>query len=345
MAITGNQMAQLMGRGVNLGQCFDNNQNSRSPTVVRPILDAIKKEGFQTVRIPVTWWPESKDRCMLDDSTFMSQLDNAIYYAISLNLIVLLNTHHEDWLNNGYTGAKEQNDKFWAHWRGIATRYKNIPQNKLIFQILNEPHGSSFGTQQLGNCNDQRCLELTRLINKTGFDGVRYVDEDRIVAVMPNNLGNCYRCNPVYESKNMLPGYGNDKYLMFTCHTYDTFNFCGQDGNVNMYTSTSDPVGTLHKEVDARLQMVKDWQNKMGGPDVIGVAFTEYGIGRTKTENLNNYLVREHFKYTAMRARALGFGIIVWSDCGWFKLYDLVTVNGKTTVNWIYGLKDAILNK
>jgi hypothetical protein len=76
--------------GINLGQVFesDDYNRPRDATNVSPLLLAFKQEGFKHVRIPVTWFPDATGgaagRCRLDDTTFMSQLENAIFYSINV---------------------------------------------------------------------------------------------------------------------------------------------------------------------------------------------------------------------------------------------------------------------
>lgn len=345
-------MAKLVGRSINLGQRFEATQNSRDPSKVRPILDAMKREGFQAVRIPITFWADTPETCQLNNATFMGQVDNAINYAVSIGLIVMINCHHEHWLYDTYTGTQEQNSMVWKHWKALAARYRHIPQNKLIFQTINEPQGKAFGSSAHGfDPNDPRRIELTRLINKCSYDGIRAFEKEnnlqptRIVAVTVNNMGNCYKCNTVYPSAADLPGGGSSKYMVLTVHSYDDFRFCGQDGNVSFYTGSPNAVSELRNDIDKRLQMLTDWQQRIGTE--IGIIISEYGVGRRTTSDLNHDLIREYFRYTARRAVERGFGTFAWTDSGtgssWFALFKQDSTTGQVT--WLYSLKDAIMNK
>lgn len=159
--------------------------------------------------------------------------------------------------------------------------------------------------------------------------------------------GNIYRLGATYPNKTALPGAGNDQYLMVTAHSYNNFSYCGQDGSLAEYKSQPNPVAALRADIDARVTMVKNWHTQIGGSAVVGFALTEMGIGRKNSSDLNNDLIREHIKYTCNKYRDNGYGVYIWTDgaYGWFRLYNLSTVNGVLSVNWIYSLKEAFLNR
>jgi hypothetical protein len=62
----------------------DKYNRPRDAAHVSPLLLAFKQQGFQHVRIPVTWFPDGSTICLLDDPDFMQQLENAIYYSINV---------------------------------------------------------------------------------------------------------------------------------------------------------------------------------------------------------------------------------------------------------------------
>ena len=325
-------MATAMGKGINLGATFEMDMNSRSADRIHALFSSYKAKGFHSVRIPVTWSVNAQGWSRLRDATFMAQLDDAIRYAVSIGLIVLINTHHEHWLYSSYTGTSEQNGVFWTLWKDIATRYKDIPQNKLVFQILNEPQGR-FGAYKDGtDPQSKACKDLTKLINRTGYDGVRFVDKTRVVAFMPTNMGNCFQVPACYPTASDLPMPG-DKYLMMTFHSYDPFTWCGQDGSDHQYASQAHPYTALRADIDKRTKMIADWKHKM--PAELGAVMTEFGIGRRNTPDLNNALIREHLRYTAASMANAGCGVMLWVDNGWFKVMQEPT--------YIYGLADAML--
>jgi endoglucanase len=314
MTLTGSQIAANMKRGINLGSTFERTSNSTSPDRVRPLLLSAWKKGYRHVRIPVTWMG---DNCYYD-------LTNAIDYAIGLGFIVILNSHHENWLNNGYAMTDEQNGIFWQHWKDVATYYKSRWQSKLIFEILNEPHGV-FGEYNQGgdrDCNCNRAIQLTQRINKTGFDGIRMVDKTRVICFQPNAMGNISTCCNIYPNAASLPGGGYDKYLIVSVHTYDPWNFCGQDGNDSVYLSQSNWWLSLHADIDKRFTDLTNWHSQVGGDSVVGVAIGEFGVGRTNNSNLNSYVIEQYYKYTTQVCLSHNWGVCAWDDCnnGWFEV-------------------------
>jgi endoglucanase len=328
-----------IGTGINLGQTFENHDHPRDASSVSPRILAYSQKGFKSIRIPVTWYPDDKNgACVLDDSVFMQQLDNAIYYAVSLGMCVVLNSHFENWLMNNYDGTEQYNGKFWALWRNIATRYKGINEWNLVFEVLNEPN-KKFGDWQIGNCNNSTCLAYTRQINKVGFDGIRNVQSNRWVMLSPN-ASQCYsQCGNVWPDKSQLPGGGSDKYLICAVHNYEPSNFTLEWGSNSMYMNQSNPFGVQQNDITKYYNYLTQWQASMGGSSVIQIAITEFGIGDSGNTNRRNCdLCRTWYRQVAKGARDRGFMPLAWCDCGWFSLSTM-----PPSIQWVDGLADACL--
>lgn len=340
------ELAKAMGTGWNAGQLFDNNDRSRDPAKVRPIIKAYWDKGFRHMRLPVTWYGKTTTTCRLNDTLFMSQLDNALSYAIGLGFIVILNTHHEDFLNGAYDSSEAFNGIFWRLWRDIATRYKSIDKNKLIFEVLNEPH-AVFGDYSGGCCcNCTKALGYTRQINKVGYDGIRYVDADRTISLCPNAM-QCYsQCGSLYPSEAALPGGGNDKHLFVSVHTYDKYEFCSNTGTNEYYNKQADPIAALRKDLDDIISTLYNWHTTVGGFDKIGLMINEYGVGCSTpgSTRRDTDLVREYYRYLARKAREKNFPIAVWSDGNYGQAwYGIERVKADGTVEFPAWLANCAL--
>jgi endoglucanase len=343
MAITADAMVRGMYRGISCGQVFESVANSRDSWRLHKLLDAWWARGFRHVRIPVTWYGDSTDTCKLNDSTFMAQLTDTVNYAVQKGFIVMLNAHHEHWLHNNYDMTELYNGRFWALWRDIALRFNYVAQNKLIFEILNEPQGVFGNWSGAVSVNDPGAIQRTQMIMKTGFDGVRFVSGTRIVACSTNGMGSVGTVNSIYPTKDKLPGFGNDRYVMAHVHTYDDWKFCGQDGSCDMYTCQSDPIGALHRDIDARFAQLAAWRDKLGGNAVVPVQIGEYGIGRMDQWKRDNALTREYYMYTTRRCMAYGIAPTVWDD-GSGNWYATESIDSSGNVQFVFGLVDAIMS-
>lgn len=344
-ALTPAQMIVRMGTGCNIGNVFERKDHDMSAASVSPVLKAYADKGFKHVRIPCTWYPdELNGACRLDDPVFMKNLDSAIYYAVSLGMCVLLNTHFENWIHKHYDGTEAYKGKFWTLWKNIATRYKGIKQSDLVYEVLNEPN-TLLGSFDCNNCNDPTAIGLTRSIIKVGFDGIRSVDPTRIVMLPTNGMQAVCQCAAVYPTASLLPGGGSDKYLMVSVHIYCPWTFCSESGTNDIYLKQSDPFGAMQRDVDNILGQLKTWQTNVGGDSVLGLAVTEFGVGDSQNSSRRNTdIVRSYYRMIAKGCRDRKIAPCVWSDgskSSWFGLLE--TLPPASPVTFCYGLADAAL--
>jgi hypothetical protein len=308
-----------MKKGINLGSTFECQSQSRESSRVNKLFTAWKAKGFDHVRIPVTWYGSSKT-CKLDDANFMRQLKSAVDYALALGFTVILNAHHEEWLYSGYNDTEVYNGMFWNLWRRIALFFNYVPQEDMIFQILNEPHGVFDDS-----------IEWTRKINEVGYHGVRKISTTRLIAFQPNFMGNIYQAPKVYPTLASLPG--NPDYLMVSIHSYDAFAFCGQEGYNSYYASTGD----LSQSIDRLVGYINKWKSTNGIP----VILDECGVGRLKSVERDTDIVRHYYKYISNAFVNVGIPVTTWNDEGWF----CVSTIGTNGVYHPCGLINAFLSK
>jgi aryl-phospho-beta-D-glucosidase BglC (GH1 family) len=145
--------------GWNLGNTLDsyndnlgiNNAPSKfakawgNPEPTAEQFQAIKDGGFNTVRIPTTWyqhiqWDDSSKMYLVND-TWMDYVKSTVDYAIDRDMFVILNVHHEDWVNvDVFTDDtyKDAEKKLTDIWTQVAEEFKDYDQH-LIFEGMNEP--------------------------------------------------------------------------------------------------------------------------------------------------------------------------------------------------------------
>ncbi len=143
------ELVEEMGQGWNLGNSLDSVNTWTNPLTVEAIetawknpvttqgiIDSIAFCGFDTIRVPVTWYQ------MMDDSgnintEYMARVKEVVDYCYNQGLFVIVNIHHDgttgNWLANG-TSAK---DKFVNVWTQIANEFKDYDRH-LVFEGWNE---------------------------------------------------------------------------------------------------------------------------------------------------------------------------------------------------------------
>ena len=154
------QAVKNMGIGTNFGNCTDvvamwMNMNSNSvsdfekawgqePTT-KPMVDFLKQNGFNSVRIPVTWFQHMKADGTVDEA-WMNRIQEIVDYVIDNGMYCILNVHHDTgadsddvkhWIKADEANYKENKEKFEYLWTQIATRFKSYDQH-LLFEGYNE---------------------------------------------------------------------------------------------------------------------------------------------------------------------------------------------------------------
>jgi len=174
--VTGWEMMEKLGVGINIGNTFDarDGQNWASPSntpansaasiwgqpwATKAHFDAMVAKGFSNVRIPITWEPHIAGGAPYSSGsiseTWMASVKQTVDWALEAGLIVTINTHHER--SNNINASNAQNSpqslydlidtnqmteaKAWLAnvWGQIAEEFKDYPET-LIFEPMNEPY-------------------------------------------------------------------------------------------------------------------------------------------------------------------------------------------------------------
>ncbi|MFY8032881.1 MAG: glycoside hydrolase family 5 protein [Flexibacteraceae bacterium] len=317
-----------MGTGFNLGNTFDYALQSTNPTSIYPIIDLYANAGMRHIRIPVTWMDGFNGNTIADVRGNINfthprfiQLKAVIDYAINKKMFVVLNTHHEHWLNNNYNGTAQYNSAFSNLWTGIATHFKDYP-HLLVFEVLNEPHGVFGDYNGRVSPSNSNALALTRQINKVGYDAIRLtggLNTNRVVMVSVNGMGNHNQLDDVYPAKTSLPGTGSDKFLALHVHTYDPWEFCGQTGRNAAWPGSS--------AIANSLIAVSNHAKTLDVP----VNYGEFGVGReSNASERNSDVVREYYRTMRLTCLEQKMAPTVWDDRGWF---GLINASGTSFTN------------
>lgn len=85
-----------------LANHMDSETSWGNPKTKKRMIDAVKKAGFNTVRIPVRWYPHVTDQNTMAEikTEWLNRVKEVVDYCIDNDMYVILNTHHEDWLES-----------------------------------------------------------------------------------------------------------------------------------------------------------------------------------------------------------------------------------------------------
>jgi endoglucanase len=90
-----------MGVGINLGNTLDAPvEGAWAPAAQEWQFDAYAAKGFTTIRVPVCWNKHTSTQAPYAiDGAWMARVQTVVGWALSRNMITVLNSHHDTWLD------------------------------------------------------------------------------------------------------------------------------------------------------------------------------------------------------------------------------------------------------
>ncbi len=312
-------MAGKLGRGINLGNMLDPPREGDWGYWLLPeYLDKVAPL-FTTVRIPVRWSNHAaptEDAAL--DERFAGRVDKVIDSYLAKGLYVILDLHHYNQLfgdalmPNEYPVAAEVLETRLVNiWQQLAERYKDR-SDKLIFELLNEPHGKLNG--EPWNALLARILKTVRSSNPT-----------RTVLLGPTEWNAAKALD-----KLRLP---DDRHLLIAIHNYEPFNFTHQG---IQYLPKPFPTGTKccnkqqQQMITDALDLAQAWSKQHGYPLHIGE------FGAYKAANMDARA--SYIRFVRDEIERRGMGWTYWDFASSFGIFDT-----KTGI-WIDPLRRALLD-
>lgn len=312
--LTASEITKEMGIGWNLGNTMDGHTGFMpDETVWQPyvttqkLITAVHDAGFNTMRVPVTWGLKiDDDNGYQIDDAWLSRVQEIVDYAVSQDMYVILNIHHDGaeqtgWLRIAYEGEQfeQVKEKFAAVWRQIAERFRDYDEH-LIFEDMNEVCGDD--PSEAGYLHDFRNIEA---LNQLFVDTVRATGGNnarRWLTVVPRytNIDNVL--NEKYGF-TMPTDSCEPQHLMLTVHDYD-YSF-GIQATMGATYWSQEKALALAKKMEQLQAIYVDHD--------VPVLLDEYGAVYKKNDGNRAYY------YEAMCRMASKCGIVpvAW-DIGWY---------------------------
>ncbi len=281
--------------GINLGNTLDApNEGEWAPVAQESHIEAFKQAGFKHVRVPVTWNNHVMTEAPFTiDASFLDRVEQIVDWALSRDLYVILNVHHDDWIKANYSDQQQRN-RFDSIWIQVAARFKH-KSARLILEILNEPHDLTYS--QLNE------------VNNRVFSIIRNETSNRLIAFAGSGWSN------VDELLSIDIPQTDDQFLIGNFHSYDPWQFAGEC--VSQWGTDTDK-----HNLKAIYQKAYDWSLVNNIPVMINeFAAAKYDF--TKPENVCDQSQREAYIATHVEyADEFGFAATYWDDAGSFSTYD-----------------------
>lgn len=330
-----------MGMGWNLGNQLEafsgttpNETAWGNPTITEDLIKAVKAQGFNSIRIPVSYLSkigEAPDYTI--DSAWLDRVQEVVDYAVNNDLYTIINIHGDgyytidgSWLRCVDDNQDEIKAKYEAVWKQIADRFKDYDEH-LIFESMNEEFDNTYGRP-----------------NKDGYANINEYNQIFVDTVRGTGSNNTKRwlllpgwnTNIEYTAGNygfVIPEdklcESDGKRIMISVHYYDPYNFTLDENSSSAKTQwgkyATENFDNWGQEdyVDSQMQKLHDTFVAEGYPVIIG----EMGV-QDKThisENFNEYR-RYWLEYVVKSAKANGCIPVYW-DNGWngkngFGLFD-----------------------
>lgn len=283
----------------------------------KKLITEVKKAGFNTVRIPVTWGSHlDKDGTV--NKAWLDRVQEVVDYAYDNDMYIILNVHHD---NNTFpldaASEKATTKKYKTLWKQIAERFKDYDE-KLIFEGRNEPRTEGTANEWNGGTKAER--DVLNRMYKVFVSTVRESggkNKTRFLMIAPYAA-----TSSSYQAMTALEIPDDDR-IIVAVHSYSPGNLALY-GDENFTTFTEDG----KKEIDG----VFDNINKAYLSKGIPVILDECGV-----TNRNNDPERiKAYRYFLAAAKKYGVPCVIWDNGATNVGNENYGLISRTTYEWHY---------
>ncbi len=320
--LTASAFAASMKTGWNLGNSLDAHYKAKSgeanlgqetvwgnPKVTKELLDFVRSQGFDVIRIPVTWSNHTYtagDGNLHVHPDWLARVKEVVDTALSSGFYVILDTHHDgDLFHTGVSSKEFESVKATAAviWTDIAA-YFSAYDNRLIFESFNEVDNYEkywqFGKKAASQMN-----ELNQVFVNT-VRGTGSGNAERILMV-PTLLDNS---GEDFQKAFILPKDTVSDRLLVTVHFYNQ---------------------QFDQGIESGFERIESFSKNIKAPIIIGEWGTKnnYSPSGYRAVHASNYMAR---------ANAHGIKCIYWDNGSDYALIDRKNLTANTE------LINAIMN-
>lgn len=294
------EFTAAMQPGWNLGNTLDATGGETSwgnPKAAPELIQKIKDEGFNSIRIPITWGHMMNEENVID-AGYLARTKEVINYALDADLLVFVNIHHDSWQwLNAIT--PDENDanylKFRAIWEQLAEAYKDYPR-AVIFESINEPRFDKESTY--ADCLDMMNKACVEIVRASGGNNA----ERLIVLPTKDTNGEQKYLDQLYGTITDI----NDPNIIATVHYYGYWPF-----SVNIAGETEFK-GTSVTDIDGLVSRLKTTFIDNGIPVIIG----EWGLlgFDTALDTVEHGEILKFFEYFCNAVNENGLTTMWWDN-------------------------------
>lgn len=291
---------------------------------INPILiKSMKAQGFNAVRVPITWAEHIDDKGNIDKA-WLDRVNEVVDYIIDEDLYCIINVQqdagskaeyvdHKDTDKHGWLKANDYNyktnsAKYANLWKNIAERFKDY-DDKLIFEGFDNMLDKDNNILEPKSASDYKVVnDYNALFVKTvRASGGKNTDRN----LMIQTYSAAFSVNTLDAFE--LPKDTVSGHLIVTVHNNEPDGFTSAE--YHDYSEWTDTWGSSYDKsrTDVQFEMLKKFSDKIGAPVVVG----EFRCDYKRTEKSRKAYV-SYFTKTAAKNGIKCF----WWDNGASELFN-----------------------
>ncbi len=273
----------------------DSERSWGNPKTTQEMIDAVLDQGFNVIRIPVTWDGHfgAAPEYQIHD-IWMNRVQEVVDYAYDRGAYVILNLHHEEWHFPSEENKEAASETLAALWTQIANHFKDYDEH-LIFEGLNEPRKKGTAVEWTGG--DKEGREVVNHFAQVFVDTVRATGGNNAERHL---MVTGYAASSSRDALKSIQLPEDDK-LIVSVHAYTPYNFALNTKGTDRWDVDKDA-----KDIDYLLKTLDELFLSKGIPVIIG----EFGA-----MNKENDAERiEWADYYVSKATEYGVPCIWWDN-------------------------------
>ena len=338
--------------GWNLGNSLDSYSRSISsssgtsayetawgnPVTTQAMIDSVKAQGFNAVRIPVTW-SQHIDSSGNVNTKWMNRVKTVVNYCYNSGLYVILNVHHDtgvkggdkvSWIFADSTTYNNTKTKFAGLWRNIANEFKDYGE-RLLFEGYNEMMDTNSNWNEPSNSSSYKPLNdyaqlFVDTVRATGGNNAQrnLIVNNYVASIYASTLNNF-----------KVPTDSATGHLICEVHCYDPWAFTGDSKTVTWTSVHNDFRSSDKTEIDTIMKRLKSFSDSKGIPVIIG----EFGA----MYKSNDSAIASYASYFVDAAGKRGIKCFIW-DNGKYNVSSEYSIFDRKNLKWKTGISSAIIN-
>ena len=349
--MTAKELVANIGAGWNLGNTFDARgvetawiSHATTQTNIKAIADA----GFDAIRIPITWTigaGASEDNDWTISKAWLSRIEEVIGWAYDLGMTVIINTHHEDIIQNQLISNSEESHYIFTRlWSQIANHFNNQFGERLLFEGHNEPRVIGETDEWTGGTPEQH-----KVINR---QYQAFVDIVRASGGNNKFRSLLITTHAASATKAALDGLelpkdSTPERLILSVHTYSPFEFTFKESSLAQFNPKATkenpgPYSDIWKHHSTPEQIlfyfdnIQTRANELGLPVILG----EWG----SQDKENTKYRAAHAKYYVAEAKRRGWATFWWDNNKATGTGELFGIYNREKNTWYFPeIVDAIM--